>query len=60
VWTPTLLRAAFNYQYIAKDPGVYVHNPHYALQILYDSLEAIGGADAVANYIRPEVIASGE
>jgi hypothetical protein len=54
-WTPTLLRAAYNYQYIQKDPGVFVHNADYALQILYDSLEAIGGADAVANYTRPPV-----
>jgi hypothetical protein len=54
-WTPTLLRAAYNYQYIQKDPGVFAHNPDYALQILYDSIEAIGGADAVANFTRPPV-----
>jgi hypothetical protein len=57
-WTPTLLRAAYNYQYIQKDPGVFAHNPDYALQVLYDSLEAIGGAEAVANYTRPPVEAS--
>lgn len=56
-WTPTLLRAAYNYQYIAKDPGVYVHNADYALQILYDSLAAIGGEEAVASYTRPPVVA---
>jgi hypothetical protein len=54
-WTPTLLRAAYNYQYIQKDPGVFAHNPDYALQILYDSLLAIGGEDAVASYTRPPV-----
>lgn len=54
-WTPTLLRAAYNYQYIQKDPGVFAHNPDYALQVLYDSLEAIGGAEAVANFTRPPV-----
>jgi hypothetical protein len=54
-WTPSLLRAAYNYQYIQKDPGVFAHNPDYALQILYDSILAIGGEDAVANFTRPPV-----
>jgi hypothetical protein len=57
-WTPTLLRAAYNYQYIQKDPGVFAHNPDYALQILYDSIAAIGGEAAVASYTRPPVQAS--
>ncbi len=38
-WTPRLLKAAYNYQLVAKDKGIYTHNPHYALQLLYDSLE---------------------
>ena len=38
-WTPRLLRAAYNFQVVAKDAGAYAHNPVYALQILYDSLE---------------------
>jgi hypothetical protein len=54
-WTPNLLRAAYNFQYMQKDPGVYAHNPRYALQVLYDSIQAIGGEEAVANYIRPDV-----
>jgi hypothetical protein len=41
-WTPRLLRAAYNYQYVNKDPGSYVHNPHYIMQVLYDSLEDLG------------------
>jgi hypothetical protein len=41
-WTPRLLRAAYNYQFVAKDAGAYSHNPAYALQILYDSLEDLG------------------
>lgn len=41
-WTPRLIKAAYNYQFIAKDPGAYAHNPPYALQILYDSLESLG------------------
>jgi hypothetical protein len=43
VWTPTLLRAAYNYQFASKDPGGFVHNGAYVLQLLYDSIEAIGG-----------------
>lgn len=54
-WTPTLLRAAYNYQYIQKDPGVFAHNPDYALQILYDSIMAVGGEEAVASFTRPPV-----
>ncbi len=41
-WTPRLLKAAYNYQVIAKDKGIYTHNPHYALQLLFDSLEDMG------------------
>jgi len=42
-WTPRLLKAAYNYQFVAKDPGVYTHNPAYVLQLLYDSLESLSG-----------------
>lgn len=52
-WTPNLLRAAYNYQYVAKDPGAFAHNSDYILQIMYDSLEAIGGPNAVADMERP-------
>lgn len=40
-WTPRLLKAAYNYQFVAKDPGGYAHNPAYMLQLLYDSLESL-------------------
>jgi hypothetical protein len=40
-WTPRLVKAAYNYQFVAKDPGAYAHNPRYVLQILYDSLESL-------------------
>jgi hypothetical protein len=40
-WTPRLLKAAYNYQVAAKDPGGYVHNPAYLLQLLHDSLESL-------------------
>jgi hypothetical protein len=52
-WTPRLLQAAYNYQYAAKDPGAFAHNPEYVLQVLYDSLKDIGGD--VSGMTRPEV-----
>jgi hypothetical protein len=42
-WTPRLLRAAYNYQYASKDPGQFAHNGKYILQVLYDSIEDLGG-----------------
>jgi len=50
-WTPRLLKGAYNYQYATKDPGTFVHNPKYILQVLYDSLEDLG-AD-VSKMTRP-------
>ncbi len=41
-WTPRLLKAAYNYQFVTKDPGAFAHNPTYTLQILYDSLADLG------------------
>jgi hypothetical protein len=52
-WTPSLLKAAYNYQYSNKDPGAFAHNGPYILQILYDSLEDVGGESAVSNMTRP-------
>jgi hypothetical protein len=42
-WTPALLRAAYNYQYVQKDPGAYAHNAKYIIQVVYDSIEHVGG-----------------
>ncbi|MBJ3763716.1 polyheme membrane-associated cytochrome C [Maribius pontilimi] len=43
-WTPRLLRAAYNYQLVGKDPGGYAHNPRYVLQLLFDSLQSLSAA----------------
>lgn len=40
-WTPRLLMAAYNYQVVAKDPGAWVHNSEYALQLLHDSVTSL-------------------
>ncbi len=42
-WTPRLLKAAYNWKFVTADPGVHVHNPHYALELLYDSVEDLSG-----------------
>ena len=55
-WTPRLLQAAYNYQFVMKDPGAYTHNARYALQLLYDSLESLEQAVPVvelARFTRP-------
>ena len=41
-WTPRSLRAAFNWKLVTADPGNYAHNPHYALELLYDSIADLG------------------
>jgi hypothetical protein len=43
-FTPKLLKAAYNYQYVQKDPGAYVHNFTYVAQALYDSIQDLGGS----------------
>ena len=41
-FTPRLIQATYNYHYVVKDPGAYVHNGKYVIQVLYDSLEDLG------------------
>ncbi len=50
-FTPRLLKAAYNYQYVHKDPGAYVHNPKYVIQFLIDSIADLGGN--VSKFKRP-------
>ena len=42
-WTPRLLRGAYNYTWAIKDPGAYAHNGKYIIQVMYDSIEDLGG-----------------
>ena len=46
-WTPRLLKAAYNYQFVAKDPGIFAHNPKYAIELLYDSIDDLNAASAL-------------
>jgi hypothetical protein len=41
-----LVRAAYNYQYGLKDPGGFAHNGKYVVQVLYDSIQDLGGSTA--------------
>ncbi|WP_417584981.1 cytochrome C [Pelagibacterium sp.] len=43
-WTPRLLRASYNFAFVTADPGAYAHNPHYALQLLHDSIMDLSAA----------------
>lgn len=47
-WTPRLVRVAYNYHFVQKDPGAYAHNPRYVLQLLYDSLHDLNERVPVA------------
>ncbi|MDO5659177.1 MAG: cytochrome c3 family protein [Paracoccus sp. (in: a-proteobacteria)] len=43
-WTPRMLRAAYNWKFVTSDKGAHVHNPHYALQLLHDSMADLSAA----------------
>ncbi len=42
-WTPRLLKAAYNYQVSIKDPGAFAHGNKYIVQLLFDSIQDLGG-----------------
>ena len=50
-YTPNLLAATYNYNFIQKEPGNYAHNPLYTIQLLIDSIQALGGN--TEKYTRP-------
>jgi hypothetical protein len=50
-WTPVLLEAAYNFHLASMDSGAFSHNPWYIMQLLYDSLQNLGGR--VTGLIRP-------
>ena len=39
----TLLKAAYNYQVVQKDPCGYIHNGKYIIQLIRDSIEDLSG-----------------
>jgi hypothetical protein len=50
-FTPKSLIGAYNYQYVAKDPGASAHNGKYVIQVLIDTIEYLGGD--ISAYTRP-------
>ena len=54
-WTPRLLRAAYNYQFVNKDKGAFAHNPHYAIQLMIDSMKDLASVASVdvSTLVRP-------
>jgi hypothetical protein len=42
-WTARLLKAAYNYNFLRKNPGASFHNAKYVIQIIFDSIEDLGG-----------------
>jgi hypothetical protein len=53
-FSPRLLKAAYNLQYVNKDPGAFAHNGLYTIQVLYDTIEDLN-ADLVEDMVRPAV-----
>ena len=50
-WRESQLEAAFNLNFVEKEPGAYAHNFKYAVQILRDSYEVLAGK--ALNGVRP-------
>jgi len=51
-WSPRLLKAAYNYHMVGHDPGGYMHNSSYLIQLMFDGIEDLGGD--VSQLARPE------
>lgn len=43
-WSARLLKAAYNYQFVLKDPGAYAHNAKYVIQLIYDGIADLNSA----------------
>ncbi len=50
-WTPALMRATFNFQFVQKEPGAWAHNFDYMDELLYDGIQNLGGN--LAGMVRP-------
>lgn len=55
-WTPRLVKATYNYHLVVESAGAFVHNPRYAIQLIYDTLEDLSSVVTVdmSGLIRPE------
>ena len=55
-WTPRLLKAAYNYHLVNEDPGGFMHNAPYLVQLMYDSIADLSSATPMdmSSLVRPE------
>lgn len=55
-WTPRLVKATYNYHMVVEDPGNFMHNAKYMIQIMYDTLDDLSQVTTVdmSGLIRPE------
>ncbi|MFU8826074.1 MAG: polyheme membrane-associated cytochrome C [Brevefilum sp.] len=55
-WTPRLVKATYNYHLVVQSSGAFVHNPRYAVQLLFDSIEDLANVVNLdmSNMVRPE------
>ena len=55
-WTPRLVKATYNYHLVVESAGAFVHNPRYAVQLIFDTIEDLSQVVSVdmSNMIRPE------
>jgi hypothetical protein len=55
-WTPRLVKATFNYHMVLEDPGNFMHNARYLIQIMYDTLNDLSQVINIdiSGLIRPE------
>jgi len=55
-WTPRLVKATYNYHLIVEDPGGFMHNARYLIQVMFDTLDNLSDVVSVnmEGLIRPE------
>ena len=55
-WTPRLVKATYNYHLVVEDPGGFMHNAPYLIQLMYDTMDNLAEVVTVdmAGLIRPE------
>jgi hypothetical protein len=55
-WTPRLVKATYNFHLVVESAGAFTHNPRYAVQLIYDTLEDLSAVVSVdmSRMIRPE------
>ena len=55
-WTPRLVKATYNYHMVREDPGNFMHNAGYLIQIMYDTLDDLSQVISfnMDGLIRPE------